>query len=340
MRLVPDRAGPHEPLLTTAPRVAGSVRRTSTLDFNRDEGLDGPVRLDARARDLLTGAGSAPEVLAATTLSATLDWATRSIVAIHSEPPEPALSQLVGASVASRFRARLAADLPDQVAARSLLHLLLDDLPGAELVSGYGLQRAGLYGQMEVTEEGLAGMVDLCAGWASDATLFEVVRGDGLIATPMGPAAPRIERDDDPLGWHATEQLGPHASRRRRCLDLAPTDDPDVWRFGAHFRDSHMDDEGVETVVHEYTVEGAVDPSTRRLRDARATARVLPWVECPGAVPSASDLDGTALSELRHRVRVEMRGVHTCTHLNDTMRAIADLDVLLGAVVPAPPPAG
>ena len=53
-----------------------------------------------------------------------------------------------------------------------------------------------------------------------------------------------------------------------------------------------------------------------------------------------TDMAGTSLADLRHRVRKEMRGVHTCTHLNDTMRAIADLDVLLGVVVPAPPAAG
>jgi hypothetical protein len=35
------------------------------------------------------------------------------------------------------------------------------------------------------------------------------------------------------------------------------------------------------------------------------------------------------LSELRERVRGEFVGTSTCTHLNDTLRAIADLDALL-----------
>ncbi len=329
MRLVPERAGPHDPLLLTPRRAPGSVRRTSTLDFRRDEGLAGSVRLDARARDLFSRLDGTTEELATATVAGTIDWATRTLAEISSEPDVAGVDDLVGAPIASGFRARLAAALPDQVAARSLLHLLLDDLPGAELVSGYALQRAGTYGSMVVTEESMAGMVDLCAGWAGDATLFQVVRGEGVIATPMGPPAPRIERNDDPVGWHETDPLGPHSSRRRRSLDLVPTDDPEVWRFVAHFRDSHMDDERIETVVHEYTVDGTVDAPTRRLLDAQATARVLPWVECPGAVPSAAGLAGTTLGELRHRVRMEMRGVHTCTHLNDTMRAIADLDALL-----------
>ena len=268
MRLVPERAGPHEPLLSTTRRAPGSIRRTSTLDFSREQGLGGPVRLDARAHDLLTRVDGTPDALATATLSGTIDWSTRTLVDVESDPVTPTLADLVGGSVASGFRARMAVAVPEQVAARSLLHLLLDDLPGAELVSGYALQRAGSYGDMPVDEESMAGMVDLCAGWAADATLFQVVRRDGLIATPMGPPAPRIERDDDPLGWHTTEPLGPHASRRRRCLDLAPTDDPGVWRFGAHFRDSHMGDDGVETVVHEYTVDGTVDAA-----DASAARR-------------------------------------------------------------------
>jgi hypothetical protein len=34
------------------------------------------------------------------------------------------------------------------------------------------------------------------------------------------------------------------------------------------------------------------------------------------------------LSAMRDRVRAEFVGISTCTHLNDTLRAIADLDAL------------
>ena len=41
------------------------------------------------------------------------------------------------------------------------------------------------------------------------------------------------------------------------------------------------------------------------------------------------------LAELRDRVRAEFVGTSTCTHLNDTLRAIADLDALLDLRVAA-----
>jgi hypothetical protein len=36
-----------------------------------------------------------------------------------------------------------------------------------------------------------------------------------------------------------------------------------------------------------------------------------------------------SLSEMRDRVRGEFVGTSTCTHLNDTLRAIGDLEALL-----------
>jgi hypothetical protein len=52
-------------------------------------------------------------------------------------------------------------------------------------------------------------------------------------------------------------------------------------------------------------------------------------MECPGAVGSAHRLAGMPLSELRPWVRRELTGVSTCTHLNDTLRSLADVTVLL-----------
>jgi hypothetical protein len=62
-----------------------------------------------------------------------------------------------------------------------------------------------------------------------------------------------------------------------------------VDRFSAHFRDSHVDGDDVETIVHDYTVVGSLDTSTRTITSIDATVQVLPWQECPGAIGSAPD---------------------------------------------------
>jgi hypothetical protein len=121
--------------------------------------------------------------------------------------------------------------------------------------------------------------------------------------------------------------LRAHGMRRFRRLDLAPTGD-----FDAHFRDTHVDGDGAETIVHEYTVVGAVDTSTRTITSVTAEVRVLPWQECPGAIGSATRVVGMVLSEVRERIRGEFVGTSTCTHLNDTLRALGDLDALLGGL--------
>ena len=39
------------------------------------------------------------------------------------------------------------------------------------------------------------------------------------------------------------------------------------------------------------------------------------------------------VSDLRRRVRKELVGPATCTHLNDTLRELADLDTLAAALI-------
>jgi Protein of unknown function (DUF2889) len=95
------------------------------------------------------------------------------------------------------------------------------------------------------------------------------------------------------------------------------------------FRDSHVDDEGLETIVHEYTVSAAVDTRDGVLVWCAATPRVLPWVECPAAVLSAGRLVGMPAAGLRQHVRDTFLGISTCTHLNDTLRSLEDLPALL-----------
>ncbi len=84
-------------------------------------------------------------------------------------------------------------------------------------------------------------------------------------------------------------------------------------------------------MVHEYTVVGHVDAATQVVLDAEATPRVLPWFECPEAAASAGRLAGRSLDSLRAGVRAEFLGATTCTHLNDMLRALADVGILARA---------
>ena len=318
MPFVTDIAGPQRPVRTWPPLAVGALRRTSTIDTH--PAGSGRSDVDLRARDAVGRGPGTGDVLGRVGVRAHL--AERVIEDIAADPQDDRLVQLAGSRVGPGFRAKVGKLIPDEVAQAGLLHLLLDDWVGAALVSGYAVQHAAI--TLGIEEKLPAGTADhmagICAGFAEDASLVPYAKRNGTIPSVHGPVAPPL----DPDGIHRVEPLRPHGMRRFRRLDLMPNGD-----FDAHFRDSHVDGAGVETIVHEYTVEGSIDASTRTVSSVAASVRVLPWQECPGAIGSAARIRGMTLSEMRDRVRGEFVGTTTCTHLNDTLRAVADLDALL-----------
>jgi DUF2889 family protein len=318
MPFVTDIAGPQRPVQTWPSLAAGTVRRTSSIDTH--PAGTGRSDVDLRARDAVGVSSGGVDVLGSVRVRAHL--ADRVIDEIVADPHDARLPQLLGSRVGPGFRSAVGKLLPDEVARASLVNLLLDDWVGAALVSGYSVQHAAItVGIEEKLPAGTADhMAGICAGFAEDASLVPYAKRNGTIPSVHGPIAPPL----DLAGIHPVEPLRPHGMRRFRRLDLGPEGD-----FDAHFRDSHVDGDGVETIVHEYTVEGSVDASTRTIASVAATVRVLPWQECPGAIGSATRIQGMTLSEMRDRVRGEFVGTSTCTHLNDTLRAIADLSALL-----------
>jgi len=329
MPFVSDIVGPQQPVQTWPPLDTGALRRTSTIDTH--PAGTGKSDVELRARDAVARLRDTVDVLGQVCVRAHLT--DRVIDEIASNAPDRRLTRLVGERVGPGFRATVGKLLPEEVQRASLLHLLLDDWVGASLVSGYGLQHAAItLGIEEKMPPGTAdNMAGICSGFAADASLVAYTRRNGTIPSVHGPVAPPLTPPGD-VGLHAVQPLQPHGMRRLRRLDLRPVDaesaDCSVG-FDAHFRDSHVDGDGVETVVHEYTVAGSVDTSTRTITSVTADVRVLPWQECPGAIGSATRVEGMTLSELRGRIRGEFVGTSTCTHLNDTLRAIADLDALL-----------
>jgi len=323
-----DARGPHNPVGSAPARVPGSIRRTSTIDTTRPDGVTGRMVMDGRARDLLTTRDGEARVLGEASVVAHVDGASRELREIQTKPGAK-LDELVGRVVGPGFRARVDEVAPELCAGHGLLYLLLDDLPGAGLVSGYAMLKADAIKKPE-NDEYLGVRADMCAGWANDGSMMALIREHGQNPTPLGPPAPSLARADDPHAWHDVAPLPPTAMRRLRRIDVhAPGTDRGDCVVDVFFRDSHVDGDGLETVVHEYTVRAAVDPMTRTITAIDAAADVLPWKECPGAVGSAARLVGHGLDDLRPWVRETFVGTTTCTHLNDVLRGLTDVGALL-----------
>jgi DUF2889 family protein len=334
VRLIdPASAGPHDPVASTPDRRPASIRRTSTIDTTRTEGLLGPMVMHGVARDLLTTAAGDARELAAADLVARVDGSNHQLVEISTEPELPALQGLLGAVVGPGFRGKATSTVPGEGDAGTLLNLLLDDLPGAALVSGYALLHADAVPRKHSADEYLDARGDLCAGWAVEGTMMTIIREQGHNPTPIGPPAPVLLRDDDPIAFHPLAPLPPHSTRRLRRLDvMQPERAGATAAVDVFFRDSHFDDAGTETVVHEYSVSATVDPATLTIVSIDARADVLPWKECPAAVGSAARLAGRPLADLRAFVRETFVGTTTCTHLNDVLRGLTDVATLLPAL--------
>jgi DUF2889 family protein len=86
--------------------------------------------------------------------------------------------------------------------------------------------------------------------------------------------------------------------------------------------------EGGRIAVHEYRVEATIDPVTGILTSVTADPRVLPYVECPTAVGTVDRMVGTPVAGLRAAVLERLAGTAGCTHLNDALRALAEVPVL------------
>lgn len=296
--------------------------------MTRDEGTLDPVHLEGRARDLWTAPDGSASVLGEAGLSATIELVARVVRHVEVAPPVDGVSHLSGAPAMSGFRAAADKAAPELRRDRDLRYTLLDDVPVATLISGHALSASGVLG--EYTKSGYLPVADQCAGFATGGLLmtsFEA--GDPAVVT--GPETPDLDHDVDHLAWHSMAPLPIHGMRRRRRLDVFQAD---AGRIGidAMFRDTYVRSDGAETIIHEYTMTAAVDATTGLIVDSHATPRVLPWQECPGAVASAERITGMTLHELHFRVRQELSGTSTCTHLNDLLRSVADAEALIGRV--------
>jgi hypothetical protein len=71
-----------------------------------------------------------------------------------------------------------------------------------------------------------------------------------------------------------------------------------------------------------------VDPVQGILSSVTADPRVLPYLECPSAAGGVDAMIGTPVADLRDAVLERLKGTAGCTHLNDALRALAEVPVL------------
>jgi hypothetical protein len=332
--LAPAPALPHQ---GTPERFPGSVRRTSHLNMTWPDGRDRDMHIDAAARDLLTtGAGQA--IVADTAeLHVTVDG-RRVLQSVASVPHRGVLAELVGHGGGSGYRAFLHALIPDELTAGSLLYFLLDDMPGATLVGPFAWRMwpTAMAEMLQRPRHRAAEQLrDICSGFRSDGTPIQRMMNAEDPRHNLVPAHD-LAQPDDPLAWHPVPPpaVGSAMMRRRRRVDVVAGPQLTV---DALFRDSIWTPDGVETVVHEYGLRAAVNRESLRLASIEADPRVLPFPTCPAAARNVNLLVGEPLRTLRHRVLELVVGTDGCTHLNDALRALAEVPVLMDELTAADP---
>ena len=330
-------APPRDPLLAVPPRRADSVRRTMHVDVGARMSWGAALPLVGGARDLRTGStGDEPVVVAEANVQAGFD-PDRQLVEVETHPPAPWVAQLLGVRAGGGFRKRLAQVVPTAEQA-SLLRQVLDDMPAAMLISGYAFmrlaRRQGLEPSALTPPNMLDHMVDLCSGWRAGGIAADSIGSGHGVPLQDTPAAPDLERGPgvDPWAWHDTGVLARDHMRRRRFIDVHAGDSDGSYAVWAMFRDTVGEEDGAESVLHEYVVESVV--ADGRIAAIEAHPRVLPFPECPGAAGHVSELVGTAVTDLAATVPVALTHLSSCTHLNDLLRALGGLADLIGLVTP------
>lgn len=312
------------PAVSTPALPVGASRRSSYADVLLGQGAAaGQLQLSAGIRDVVRRADGSVVTTGEARLDVTLS-ADRRVRLLSSEPPLRDPERLRGAPAGSGFRALARQALsgpPDAPLAQ-----LLDDVPVALMVSGYGPLRAGLDDPARrIRLAHVQGMTDVCSGWRAEGSVFEIARAAGALPVPELVPAPRL----DPVGDPAAAPLPapqPGTLRRRRRIDVRPGFPATI---DAMFRDTWTDETG-EGVLHEYGVAAVVDKDGRVV-ELIAEPRVLPWQECPLAAAPVAALVGLPVAAFAVQVADLLVGPRSCTHLNDLLRSLACVPRLLDA---------
>jgi hypothetical protein len=316
------------PSVATPPRRPGSMRRTSSIDMRWPGGWGTQMRLVGRARDLLTPLDGPARVLAQDEVRVGVG-PDRTIQDIETVPSRAGVAALVGARGGGRLRALLGDVVPAERDAGTPLYLLLDDLSGATLIGGFAYsQWPDQWPADWIAERGRRAsqrrMEGVCIGFQPGSSAL-APDGTSRFSHDIRAVQP-LPDPADPIGWHDLEHVTDVSMRRARRIDVHLGD---VIEIDAMFQDSATVPAGGRVAVHEYRVEATADPITGALLSVTADPRVLPYRECPLAALNVGRMVGTPLSELRANVLERLKGVDGCTHLNDALRALAEVPILV-----------
>lgn len=320
-------------------RTPGSVRRTTSLDLTRPAGSAGAASFRGRARDAVTEQHGGLRVVDSGLF--TLSIEDERVTSLVAHPNPPGLGKLVGRRPLVGWRTGLWRYLREELDAGTALHQILDEVPGGVVISGFTGRRADT--AQAPSSDRIPRLarpaeprrrLDVCAGWASQGRAARVFRETGVSPAPVTPVAPSLVSSEDPRGWHTLAVLPIGGMSRRRRIDVSYRDGGVV--ADAMWRDSFVDAQGVERVLHEYDVEILLDPGAWTIEAVRTDPHVLPHTECPLAAPSAQWIVGLPAIALRDRVSADIFGPSSCTHLNDLLRGITDVPAL-ARHLPDPP---
>jgi Protein of unknown function (DUF2889) len=310
-------------------RRPGSIRRTSTIDTSWPEGYGQPMVMAGHARDVWTPIGGGAAIVLAEDRYCILASPRREILTISVAPDRPEVQQLVGIRAGGESRSALMQIMAKERIKGSPLYLILDDFAGASLVAGWIWSRwVDDWGAL-AEKAGLAktagrggNMEGVCTGFApGSSALLRVGPDKGQSCTPV----PSLLNPDDLDGWHTLGIQEGVGMRRARRID--------VWRerdglaIDIGFQDSGTTPEGGDRMaIHEYHVVARAEQG--RLVKIEVDPRILPFVECPGAVAHAQRMLDAPLADLRTKVLETLPGTLGCTHLNDVLRSMAEVPQL------------
>jgi hypothetical protein len=298
------------------------------LDYDWLDEVD--VRVHGEARDLVVDASGTSRVVQESLV--TMETSEGLLATVMLEPDEIDHTALIGVSPRQGFRRHVRNLYGDATSAGSTLALLLDDLPAALVVAGYVHARArradGRPGPS--LSSGYVPQADLCAGWRADGTMMVAIRSnEELPFLPIPPVPNPAPIDQE---W-PTRAIPAPGLRRARRIDV--TVEPDRWQVDAWFRDTYSAPDGKCGAVHEYTLDATINPEDHSVREIRAVPHALPWFECPAAADPISKLVGSSVDAFRTEVPLRLTGVECCTHLNNELRALADLPHMVDAFEPS-----